>query len=46
MIPKMGIQSFLYQLHTPLYNKPERFIFVELNFYLIEADIYFLGLGG
>lgn len=46
MIPKMGMQSFLYQLHTPLYDQPERFIFVELTFSLIETDIYFLGLGG
>ena len=46
MIPKMGMQSLLYQLHTPLHDQPERFIFVDLTFSLIEADIYFLGLGG
>ena len=46
MIPKMGMQSFLYQLHTPLHDEPERFIFVELTFSLIETGIYVLEMGG
>jgi len=42
----MGMQSFLYQLHPPLHDKPERFICVETTLPLIETDIYVLGMGG
>ena len=46
MVPKMGMQSFRYQLHPPLHDKPERFIFVETTLSLIETGFYVLGLGG
>ena len=42
----MAMQSFLYQLHPLLHDKPERFIFVETTLSLIETDIYALGTGG